>query len=381
MRLGDDEAHVEALLHFCLRLFIAFERDDTDGVNAEVFAVAAIDVDVELGEDRALDDGARGEVAGQGLHVFVGEGFVFGKGDGEFAKRTGFGAAYGDARAFADFMHGEGLRFAETDDEQALGFNASGGMEQQCFGERGFELARRDPGRGCVGDSVGCGEQRGVRFVVLACGDVDGEDCEQRTGEGGGILEEKFCVHRSMVRNAGSCSRTFLMLLRRATDAELPEVVDLINVAFRGSEGWAVEFTVVEGARITVTGLREKLGAKPGMLLLVWRDESEDSLLGSVLLEPVSDGVWNLGLLCVRPNAQTKQLGRTLLAESEEAAKERGGRRIRISVMTIRDTLVSWYERRGYVRTGEMKPFPYDDPSVGKPLRNDLEFAILEKEL
>lgn len=171
------------------------------------------------------------------------------------------------------------------------------------------------------------------------------------------------------------------MLLRRATDAELPEVVDLINVAFRGSEGWAVEFKVVEGERITLAGLREKVRAKPGTLLLVWRDESDDSLLGSVLLEPASDAVWYLGLLCVRPDAQTRQLGTTLLAASEDAAKERGAQRIRISVMTIRDTLVAWYERRGYVRTGEMRPFPYGDPSVGKPLRDDLEFAIMEKEL
>lgn len=158
-------------------------------------------------------------------------------------------------------------------------------------------------------------------------------------------------------------------------------MVDLINVAFRGSAGWAVEFKVVEGARITLAGLLEKIDAKPDGLLLVWRDEVDGSLLGSVLLEPVSDGVWYLGLLCVRPDLQTRQLGRTLLAASEQAAKERGARWIRISVMTVRDTLVAWYERRGYVRTGETKPFPYNDPSVGKPLRDDLEFAILEKKL
>ncbi len=171
------------------------------------------------------------------------------------------------------------------------------------------------------------------------------------------------------------------MLLRRATDAELPEVVDLVNKAFRGSEGWAVEFRVVEGPRITLEGLRADIAAKPDALQLVWRDEVDGGLVGSVWMEPLGEGVWYLGLLCVSPQAQTKQLGRALLAASEEAAKKHGATRMRISVMNVRDTLMQWYERRGYVQTGEMKPFPYGDESVGKPMRDDLSFFILEKEL
>ena len=46
-----------------------------------------------------------------------------------------------------------------------------------------------------------------------------------------------------------------------------------------------------------------------------------------------------------------------------------------------RDTLIAWYERRGYALTGETKPFPYDDPLFGLPQRPDLEFVVLEKRL
>ena len=45
----------------------------------------------------------------------------------------------------------------------------------------------------------------------------------------------------------------------------------------------------------------------------------------------------------------------------------------------VRDTLIAWYERRGYHRTGETEPYPYGDNRFGTPLREDLEFAILEK--
>ena len=38
------------------------------------------------------------------------------------------------------------------------------------------------------------------------------------------------------------------------------------------------------------------------------------------------------------------------------------------------DELIAFYERRGYVRTGIKKPFPYGDPRFGLPKRKDLQF-------
>ena len=48
---------------------------------------------------------------------------------------------------------------------------------------------------------------------------------------------------------------------------------------------------------------------------------------------------------------------------------------------TIRDELIAFYERRGYVRTGIKKPFPYGDERFGIPKRDDLRFEVLEKPL
>jgi ribosomal protein S18 acetylase RimI-like enzyme len=116
-------------------------------------------------------------------------------------------------------------------------------------------------------------------------------------------------------------------------------------------------------------------------LLLVWRDEVAKELLGSVWLEPKDGGLWYMGLLAVHPDRQGQQLGRQMLEASETAMRERGGKKVVISVVNVRERLVGWYERRGYVRTGEMKPFPYGDARVGRPLRDDLEFVVLEKVL
>ncbi len=85
--------------------------------------------------------------------------------------------------------------------------------------------------------------------------------------------------------------------------------------------------------------------------------------------------------MTVRPDLQNKQLGRRLLNAAEEFAKERGAHRMRMTVVNVRKALIAWYERRGYTLTGETRPFPYGDERFGRPLRDDLHFVMLQKDL
>jgi ribosomal protein S18 acetylase RimI-like enzyme len=171
------------------------------------------------------------------------------------------------------------------------------------------------------------------------------------------------------------------MQLQRVTESDLPEVVDLTNLAFRGNQGWTIESKYIEGQRINLEMLREDMKKHPDALLLIWRDEGAGTLLGSVWLEPKEGEGWYMGLLAVRPDQQGQQLGRRMLEASEATMRERGAEKVVISVVNVRERLIDWYERRGYVRTGERKPFPYGDERVGRPLREDLEFVVLEKVL
>jgi hypothetical protein len=54
---------------------------------------------------------------------------------------------------------------------------------------------------------------------------------------------------------------------------------------------------------------------------------------------------------------------------------------MQLTVIAQRDALIAWYERRGYQRTGVIKPFPYGAPRVGEPRRLDLRLVELEKPL
>ena len=61
--------------------------------------------------------------------------------------------------------------------------------------------------------------------------------------------------------------------------------------------------------------------------------------------------------------------------------REHGGKTIRMTVLNVREALIAWYERRCYAKTGKTVPFPYGDDRFGRPLRDDLCFIVLEKQL
>ena len=174
------------------------------------------------------------------------------------------------------------------------------------------------------------------------------------------------------------------MLLEHATEADHPAIIELINIAFRATgsaASWNIEAGIIEGQRINDSLLREYLATSPEAHLLVYRDPAVGMILGTVWLDPSNQGVWYLGLLTIQPALQKQRLGRRLLAAAEEFAKQRGAGSIRMTVLNVRDALIAWYQRRGYSLTGETRPFPYDDLRYGKPLREDLEFVVLEKQL
>jgi ribosomal protein S18 acetylase RimI-like enzyme len=154
-----------------------------------------------------------------------------------------------------------------------------------------------------------------------------------------------------------------------------------MNAAYRGTgpTSWNSEAEFIDGDRTGEAALREEIAQNPEAFLLVVREKS--SLRGCVWLKPVGADKWYLGSLAVDAALQNSGLGRNLLAAAEQFAMDRGARCITMSVVNVRDTLIEWYERRGYHLTGERLDFPYGDPRFGVPKRSDLAFVILEKEL
>ncbi len=171
------------------------------------------------------------------------------------------------------------------------------------------------------------------------------------------------------------------MIFDDATTAEVPELTRLVNAAYRdpgGTPGWTDERHLLAGPRIDEETLRTDLAT--GRVLTL-RLTGGGPIVACVHLDRADDDTWYLSSVAVDPERQASGLGTALLAEVERQARLAGAPRLQMTVIQLRDTLIAWYERCGYRRTGATVPFPYDDPSVGRPLRDDLVLVVLEKEL
>ncbi|HET7222931.1 MAG TPA: GNAT family N-acetyltransferase [Rhodanobacteraceae bacterium] len=172
---------------------------------------------------------------------------------------------------------------------------------------------------------------------------------------------------------------------RTAAPADVGAIVGLTESAYRGNAsrvGWTTEADLLDGQRTDACEVSELI-ANPNVKLLL--AEQADRLLASCVIERLVDGDacdGYFGMFSVRPEAQGNGTGRALLAEAERIARDEWhARTMRMTVIDVRAELIAWYERRGYQRTGEYRPFPYGDPRFGIPKRDDLRFEWLVKDL
>ncbi|CAL9634967.1 GNAT family N-acetyltransferase [Streptomyces sp. GESEQ-13] len=171
------------------------------------------------------------------------------------------------------------------------------------------------------------------------------------------------------------------LTFRDATDADVDALVELIESAYRGESsraGWTTEADILHGQRTDPEGVLEVVKAPDSRLLTV---EREGRIVACCQLEHRGDHAY-FGMFAVSPALQGAGLGRTVIAEAERQAREGWGvTEMHMTVISVREDLIAWYERRGYRRTGRTTPFPYGDERFGIPQRDDLEFELLVKEL
>ncbi|GAB2807591.1 GNAT family N-acetyltransferase [Streptomyces chlorus] len=171
------------------------------------------------------------------------------------------------------------------------------------------------------------------------------------------------------------------LTFRDATDADVDGLVALIESAYRGDPsraGWTTEAGILQGQRTDPEGVREVVKSPDSRLLTV---EREGRIVACCQLEHRGDHAY-FGMFAVSPGLQGAGLGKTIIAHAERQVRDTwGAHEMHMTVITVREDLIAWYERRGYRRTGRTTPFPYGDERFGIPLRADLQFELLVKEL
>ncbi|GAA3837900.1 GNAT family N-acetyltransferase [Streptomyces chiangmaiensis] len=168
---------------------------------------------------------------------------------------------------------------------------------------------------------------------------------------------------------------------RDATEADVDALVALIESAYRGDSsraGWTTEADILEGQRTDPEGVLEVVKSPDSRLLTVERD---GTVVACCQLEHRGDSAY-FGMFAVSPTIQGAGLGKAVIAEAERTARaDWGVAQMQMTVISVREDLIAWYERRGYRRTRQMSPFPYGDERFGIPQRDDLQFELLVKPL
>ncbi|MFC8225970.1 GNAT family N-acetyltransferase [Streptomyces sp. NPDC057287] len=171
------------------------------------------------------------------------------------------------------------------------------------------------------------------------------------------------------------------LTFRDASEDDVPVLVRLVESAYRGDAsraGWTTEADILQGQRTDADGVREVLAATSGRVLVA---ELDGAPVACCQLEHRGRAAY-FGMFAVKPELQGAGLGKMIIAEAERTAREEwGASEMQMTVISVRQELVAWYERRGYRRTGELTPFPYGDERFGIPQRDDLAFELLVKEL
>lgn len=166
-----------------------------------------------------------------------------------------------------------------------------------------------------------------------------------------------------------------MIRFRLAKAGDVPALRALVEKAYRGDSakrGWTHEANLLDDERTSDAELAETIAAESSRVLLA---EIEGALAGTVTITDFGGGRAYLGMLCVDPDLQADGLGRALIADAEDmAAEEFGAKVMEMTVIDARPELIAYYERRGYARSGETRPFPYGE---AVPFR----MVVLEKAL
>ncbi|RAH69385.1 GNAT family N-acetyltransferase [Aspergillus aculeatinus CBS 121060] len=182
---------------------------------------------------------------------------------------------------------------------------------------------------------------------------------------------------------------------RLATAADAPRLRDLIESAFRAADtraDWTGDLSLGARFHVQLDDMLARIANPDGAFLVATttttttttepqdgdqKGEAEEVVACVNIFKkqlPDRDAVARLALLAVDQRHQQGGLGRRVMAQAEKLCREMWGvRRAGLNALDTRVALIRWYERCGYVRTGEVT-------SISLP-PDELRLVEFEKEL
>lgn len=170
------------------------------------------------------------------------------------------------------------------------------------------------------------------------------------------------------------------MVIAQQKDAQ--KIVNLVNSVYRGEKAlksWTTEAALIDGQRVDVEMINQIISDPTQVILLL---EEDNQLIGCVNLQKKSETECFLGMLSVSLEHQGQGIAKKIIEYCENFARNYyQSKKMVLFVITVRQELMSFYERRGYTRTGQTHDFPYGEPKWGLPKVLGLKLEKLEKKL
>lgn len=148
------------------------------------------------------------------------------------------------------------------------------------------------------------------------------------------------------------------MKVSRAILSDLPNICILVNNAYRGEEakkGWTFESDFIEGDKRTDEKDMFLLFSNEKAIFLIAKNDKE-VITGSVYLEVKNKNLY-LGMLSVEPTLQGNGIGKLLVSNAIQYGQSLGLKKIQIQVIHLRQELILWYEKLGFITSEKILPF------------------------
>ncbi len=163
-------------------------------------------------------------------------------------------------------------------------------------------------------------------------------------------------------------------------DAEA--ISQLVNSSYRGEtsrRGWTTEADILDGLRTTTAEVGKIIKSENAFILIgVLRDE----IVATIYCERQELGLKDtvhFGMIAVKPKLQNNGYGKKLIQAAEAIClREWQVVGFYMAVISIRHELIGFYERLGYIRTGEFTEFPVNS-DLWRPKVEGLNLLYLAK--
>lgn len=171
------------------------------------------------------------------------------------------------------------------------------------------------------------------------------------------------------------------IIIRDAKIEDASKIHELIENTYRGDKakiGWTFESDLIDGPRLQVGEIADCLTDNNQKSFVAI--EQSRNIVGVIFVARNQDWI-EFGKFSVEPKMQGQNIGKKLIQRvSEFVRDEWKAKTLKLMVISKRRELVKFYERQGFVATGEKYPFIKIHPYVIlKDPSEELEVIVMER--